>query len=59
MVYLLIELGGNKKNQLILIIFALFINSSLSFAQIKTEKFEIDSKEVKGVSKGLKFLYRK
>jgi len=32
----------------ILLGFVLFMNSSLSFAQIKTDKFEITSKEVKG-----------
>ena len=36
-----------KKNQLILIVFALLINTSLSFGQYKTESFEIASKEVK------------
>ena len=37
-----------KKKSIILLVFALFINSSLSFAQNQTEKFEIASKEVKG-----------
>ena len=39
-----------KKSQLILIVFALLINTSLSFAQSQTEKFEIASQEVKGVT---------
>ena len=39
-----------KKYILTLLVFALFLNSSLCFAQIKTEKFEITSEEVKGVT---------
>jgi predicted alpha/beta superfamily hydrolase len=37
-----------KKSQTILIVFALVINTNLSFGQHKTESFEIASKEVKG-----------
>jgi len=44
MVYLLIELGKNEKKSINLNHICLFINSSLSFAQIKTEKFDIESK---------------
>lgn len=39
-----------KNSIFILLVFALFINSSLSFSQTKTEKFEIASQEVKGVT---------
>jgi len=39
-----------KNKSIILLVFVLFINSSLSFAQSQTEKFEIDSKEVTGVT---------